>query len=103
MPFIEFGVSLIGMEGFPYPDILTGLFFLYIGPETILPLTSFIAAIVGFFLMFWRWVVGSCKRCMKFCSRTISRICGKEIEEEVSEPVADLPVEKNEEVSNGKS
>jgi len=28
----------------------------YLGPETMLPLASFLAAITGFILMFWRYV-----------------------------------------------
>jgi hypothetical protein len=34
------------------------LLFLYIGPETILPLTSALAAVVGVLLMFWQRFVG---------------------------------------------
>jgi hypothetical protein len=37
---------------------LLPVIFLYVGPETILPLTSALAALVGFFLMFWRRCVG---------------------------------------------
>jgi hypothetical protein len=29
---------------------------LYLGPETLMPLASILAAIVGFFLMFWRLI-----------------------------------------------
>ena len=29
----------------------------YLGPETLMPLASILAAIVGFFLMFWRLIV----------------------------------------------
>ena len=35
-------------------DHILPFMFLYIGPETILPLTSAIAAIFGFLLMFWQ-------------------------------------------------
>ena len=30
---------------------------LYLGPETLMPLASILAAIAGFFLIFWRWIV----------------------------------------------
>lgn len=30
---------------------------LYLGPETLMPLASLLAAIAGFFLIFWRWIV----------------------------------------------
>lgn len=33
----------------------------YLGPETLMPLASVLAAIVGFFLMFWRLIVKSFK------------------------------------------
>jgi hypothetical protein len=29
----------------------------YLGPETLMPLASILAAIVGFFLLFWRLIV----------------------------------------------
>jgi hypothetical protein len=35
---------------------------LYIGPETILPLTSALAAIVGVLLMFWHRFVGMIRK-----------------------------------------
>jgi hypothetical protein len=35
-------------------DRFLPVMFLYVGPESILPLTSALAAIVGFLLMFWR-------------------------------------------------
>lgn len=31
--------------------------FLYLGPETILPIGSVIAALVGFLLVGWRWIL----------------------------------------------
>ena len=46
---------------------LTGFMVLYLGPETMLPLTSFLAAVVGVLLMFWRYVVGVVKRSFHFC------------------------------------
>jgi hypothetical protein len=36
----------------------TGKFMMYIGPDTVLPFASAIAAIMGFILMFWRRFVG---------------------------------------------
>jgi len=38
------------------------LVFLYIGPETILPLTSAVAAVVGIVLMVWHRLVGIGRR-----------------------------------------
>ena len=42
---------------------------LYIGPDQVLPLTSFIGAAVGVVLMFWNRVVGVFRRVLKFSSR----------------------------------
>ena len=39
-------------------DQLLPIIILYIGPETILPLTSALAAIVGVLLIVWRHVFG---------------------------------------------
>jgi hypothetical protein len=35
---------------------------LYLGPETALPLASFLAAIIGFILIGWRWIWSLAKR-----------------------------------------
>lgn len=34
---------------------------MYIGPDSLMPIASVFAAIAGFFLMFWRRVVGAVK------------------------------------------
>ena len=39
---------------------------LYIGPETILPLTSALAAIVGFLLIVWRQAVALARKVWRF-------------------------------------
>lgn len=39
--------------------------FLYFGPETILPLASIIAGIIGVILMFWRYLFGMGKKFFK--------------------------------------
>jgi len=41
----------------------------YLGPETLMPLASILAAIAGFFLMFWRVIV-------KFVKRTYRKLRG---------------------------
>ena len=41
----------------------------YIGPETILPFASFLAAIGGIVLICWRYVVASCKKVVRFVLR----------------------------------
>jgi hypothetical protein len=42
---------------------------LYIGPETLLPLTSALAAIIGFLLMAWNKVIGLVMRVRRFLLR----------------------------------
>ena len=45
------------------PDAgLWTLTLLYVGPDQFLPLTSFLGAIVGVLLIFWRYVVGFVRR-----------------------------------------
>lgn len=55
----------------------------YLGPETLMPLASILAAIAGFFLMFWRLIV-------KFIKKTYRKIRG--LPEEVP-PDLDMDVE----------
>jgi len=42
---------------------------LYVGPETLLPLTSALAAIVGILLMAWRYVLGFVTKVRRFLLR----------------------------------
>ena len=51
------------------PEHLVPLVVLYVGPDQILPLTSFLGAIVGLVLMFWRYLVGLAGRVRAFFSR----------------------------------
>lgn len=41
------------------------LMLLYLGPETIMPLTSILAAIIGFLLIFWRILIKPFKKIAK--------------------------------------
>jgi hypothetical protein len=47
---------------------------MYIGPETIMPLASALAAISGVILMFWRRVVGFARMTYQAVTRTFSRL-----------------------------
>ena len=51
------------------PASLDTLWLLYLGPDQILPLTSFLGAMVGVLLMFWNRVVDTVRRIKKFYSR----------------------------------
>ena len=48
---------------------LGSLLVLYVGPDQILPLTSFLGALVGIILIFWRYVVGLAGRVRRFIFR----------------------------------
>ena len=37
----------------------------YIGPETIVPLTSLLAVVGGVMMCGWHWIRATCKRCAK--------------------------------------
>lgn len=43
---------------------------LYLGPETIMPVGSFLAAALGIFLIFWR-------QAMAFCRSSLKRVFGR--------------------------
>jgi len=72
--------KLITLLGFSDPINGVG----YLGPETIMPLASILAAIAGFFLVFWRVI-------FKFFKKTIRRMRGlpDEVPPDVVEDVLD--------------
>ena len=45
-----------------------GLVFLYLGPETILPLASIIAAVIGVLLIVWHRALGLVRRGLRWLS-----------------------------------
>ena len=47
---------------------------MYLGPETIMPLASALAAISGVILMFWRKVVGFARMTAHAVQRTFTRL-----------------------------
>lgn len=59
------------MSNIAFLVLTSGL--LYLGPETIMPLASILAAIVGVILIFWRYITG-------FLRRIFRRITGKKEE-----------------------
>jgi hypothetical protein len=50
---------------------------MYIGPDTILPFASAVAAVTGFVLMFWRRFVGLVRGTFSAVRRRISRTDSK--------------------------
>ena len=51
------------------PEVLASFILLYFGPETFLPLATFIGSIVGVLLMFWRQLVTKTRRAFRFVFR----------------------------------
>jgi len=51
----------------------SNLIFAYFGPETVLPVTSIVATVVGVFMMMGKtslyWMLSSVKRAFRFCLR----------------------------------
>ncbi len=53
-----------------YVHVLSPNFVLgYMGPQTVLPLASAIAAIIGVILIFWRFLTGLVRKFFKFLFR----------------------------------
>ena len=73
----HFVTTLVEYPFWGYESVWMSVFFLYIGPETILPLTSILAAVFGVILMFWRWIVGTVRRLFRGCSRVVARLFGR--------------------------
>ncbi len=47
---------------------------MYIGPETLMPLASILAAVTGFVMLFWKKTVGLAKAGVGLVSRTFGRL-----------------------------
>ena len=91
MEIHSFFLNIVEHSFFDKESLRITFFLLYIGPETILPLTSFVAAVVGILLMFWRWVVGIFRKSLRWCSRTTARILGREWHDtDVAEAPSDI-------------
>lgn len=50
---------------------------MYIGPETLMPLASALAAIAGVLMLFWRKTVTVFRACVGFVSQSFSRLLGR--------------------------
>ncbi len=46
---------------------------MYLGPETLMPVASAFAAVVGVLLMFWRRTVAGTRAVARFVTRTLLR------------------------------
>jgi hypothetical protein len=67
IPTLVLALTAFGPHGAPWAGMSFPL--LYIGPDQVLPLTSFVGAAIGVLLMFWNRVVGVFRRVLKFSSR----------------------------------
>jgi len=47
---------------------------MYVGPETLMPLASILAAVTGVIMLFWRRTVGAARATGAFLTRTFSRL-----------------------------
>ena len=74
---------------------LASIALLYLGPDSIMPLASVIAAILGVILIFWRFILSSIKKGFRFIRRKFN----KDVEEELVliDPVTIDPRDKPEE------
>ncbi|MFV1986740.1 MAG: hypothetical protein ACC682_05645 [Gemmatimonadota bacterium] len=50
---------------------------MYIGPETLMPLASALAAIAGVLMLFWRKTVATAKACGDFVARGVQRLLSR--------------------------
>jgi hypothetical protein len=58
---------------------LASIALLYLGPDSIMPIASVIAAILGVILIFWRYILSSIKKGFRFIRRKLN----KDVEEEL--------------------
>ena len=64
-----YGVPMSPVSDLLRPDQLGAFLALYVGPDQILPLTSFLGAIVGIVLICWRYVAALAGKIRQFFSR----------------------------------
>ena len=53
---------------------------MYIGPDTLMPVASALAAIAGVVLMFWRRMVGMVRMGVQILGARVARLRGKEVQ-----------------------
>ncbi len=78
---------VLSLPNFLGETISNPLFFLYLGPQTVLPLASIIAALAGVVLMFWRLIWRFIKKIFNFFKRKPA--LESEIKLEPNEPSID--------------
>lgn len=54
----SFGLLSAAAESLPWLPASAPVFVAYLGPNTVLPLASALAASIGIVLVFWRYIVG---------------------------------------------
>lgn len=61
----------------PPISALGGLILLYTGPETVMPLASTLAALIGVLLILWRRVVRFMGSAYQYCSKKVSQLSAR--------------------------
>ncbi len=57
--------SVVGLVSLPWDLAFGPIVFLYFGPETVLPLASVVASVIGVVLIFWRYLIGVGRKALK--------------------------------------
>ncbi len=70
-------IALQSMTGSSFS--LASIAWLYLGPDSIMPLASAIAAVLGVILIFWRFILSGIKKGIRFIRRKFN----KDVEEEL--------------------
>ncbi len=50
---------------------------MYVGPETMMPLASAVAAVAGILMVFWRRTVAALRAGARFISRVVSQLSAR--------------------------
>jgi hypothetical protein len=48
-----------------HPSLFGGVIIAYLGPQTVLPIASALAAAIGFILMFWRYIASTARKALR--------------------------------------
>jgi hypothetical protein len=64
-------IEMIQISNLLITSFTSGL--MYLGPESIMPIASVLAAIIGVILILWRYLIGIIKRAYKYLYHKITR------------------------------
>jgi hypothetical protein len=69
----RFVLLVAGEDATRDPETTETIMMLYLGPDTVMPLASAIAAVVGVAVMFWHKTVGAFKSAFRWIGRLVGR------------------------------